>query len=192
LDGVIAEDGRVRELKVVDGDPMLADAAMQAVSKWRYHPYKLNGAPIRMGTKITLIFDLSQPPQSRDESAPIPPPGAEVSGGSDKAVAGLRSSSAVFPQPVTVSQGLSGGTLEYKIDPIYPKEARLLRREGRVTLDAVIAEDGRLRALKVVDGDPMLAGAAIQAVSKWRYHPYKLNGAPIRMGTKITLIFKLP
>lgn len=134
----------------------------------------------------------SQPPQSPDENAPIPPPVAEVSGSSNQAIAGLLSSSATFPQPVMISQGLSGGTLEYKVNPIYPSLARTLRRQGRVTLDGVIAEDGRLRHLKVVDGDPMLAGAAMQAVSKWRYHPYKLNGEPIRMGTTITLIFKLP
>ena len=133
-----------------------------------------------------------QPPQPPDESAPIPPPIEEVSGSSDKAIAGLISSSSVLPQPIMVSQGLSGGTLEYKVNPIYPREARVLRREGRVTLDGVIAEDGRVRDLKVVDGDMMLAGAAMQAVSKWRYHPYKLNGEPIRMGTTITLIFKLP
>jgi TonB family protein len=134
----------------------------------------------------------SQPPQSADESVSVPPPVSEVSGRSDKAIAGLLSSSAVFPQPVMVSQGVSGGTLDYKVNPTYPSEARVLRREGRVTLDGVIAEDGRLRELKVVGGDPMLAGAAMQAVSKWRYHPYKLNGAPIRMSTTITLIFKLP
>jgi protein TonB len=139
---------------------------------------------------IKMPAPRSQPPQSPDGSTPVPPQVAEVSGSSDKAIAGLLSS-AVFPQPVMVSQGLSGGTLEYKVNPIYPSEARLHRRQGRVTLDGVIAEDGRLRDLKVVDGDPMLAHAALQAVSQWRYHPYKLNGAPIRMGTAITFIFKL-
>jgi TonB family protein len=134
----------------------------------------------------------SRPPQSPDESAPVAPPAPEVSSSSDKAIAGLLSSSAVFPQPVMVSQGLSGGTLEYKVSPIYPTEARRLRREGRVTLVGVITEDGRLRELKVAEGDAMLVRAAMSAVSQWRYHPYKLNGVPVRMGTKITLIFKLP
>jgi len=133
-----------------------------------------------------------QPPQPPEDSAPIPPPVAEVSVSSDKAIAGLLSSSAVLPQPVMLSQGLSGGTLEHMVNPIYPSEARVLRRQGRVTLDGVVAEDGRLRQLKVVDGDPILAGAAMQAVVKWRYSPYKLNGEPIRMHTTITLIFKLP
>src|SRR5262249_5037140 len=93
----------------------------------------------------------SQAPQSPDENALVPPPVAEVSGSSDKAIAGLLSSSAVFRQPVMISQGFSGGTLEYKVNPIYPSQARILRRQGRVTLEGVIAEDGRLRQLKVVD-----------------------------------------
>ena len=136
----------------------------------------------------------SQPPQSPSpvESAPIPPPVADLSGSSDKAIAGLLSRSAVFSHPVLISQGVSGGTLEYKVNPIYPREALMQRRQGQVTLDGVVAEDGRLRELKVVDGDPILAHAAMQAVSQWRYRPYKLNGEPIRMDTKITLIFKLP
>ena len=134
----------------------------------------------------------SRPPQSPAESAPVAPPVVEVSGSSDQAMAGLLSSSAVFPKPVMVSQGLSGGTLAYKVSPIYPSEARRLGREGRVTLAGVITEEGRLRELKVVEGDAMLVRAAVQAVSQWRYHPYKLNGVPVRMGTKITLIFKLP
>jgi protein TonB len=59
-------------------------------------------------------------------------------------------------------------------------------------LDAVIAEDGRLQNVTVVKGDPVLARAATQAVSQWRYQPYKLNGEPIKRATTITLIFKLP
>jgi protein TonB len=66
------------------------------------------------------------------------------------------------------------------------------RQQGRVTLDGVIAESGRLQDLKVVNGNPLLARAAMQAVSQWRYQPFKLNGEPIRRATTITLIFKLP
>jgi len=129
-----------------------------------------------------------------DESVPVPPPVAIVSSSSNKAIAGLLSDSIVFPQPSTVklSQGLSGGTLEQKVNPIYPREALMQGRQGRVTLDGVIAEDGRLQGLKVVNGDPLLARAAVQAVSQWRFQPYRLNGEPIRRATTITLIFKLP
>jgi TonB family protein len=135
----------------------------------------------------------SQPRQSVDQSTPTPPTIAMVSGSSDKAIAGLVSASSVLPRPAArLSQGLSGGTLEYQVKPAYPNEAIMQRQQGRVTLDGVITESGRLQDLKVVTGNPLLARAAMQAVSQWRYQPFKLNGEPIRRATTITLIFKLP
>lgn len=142
---------------------------------------------------LTVTPPRSQPPKPTVESAPTAPAIAELSGNSDRAIAGLVSSSTDFPQPVLRSpQVRSGGTVKFKVNPIYPEEALAERRQGRVTLFGVIAENGRLRKLKVVDGDPMLASAAMQAVSQWRYQPYMLNGKPIPMDTTITLIFKLP
>lgn len=136
----------------------------------------------------------SRLPEPVHESTPVPPQVAIVSGGSTKAIAGLLSGAIVFPQQpaVRLSQGLSGGTLQGKVNPIYPNDALVQRLQGRVTLAGVIAEDGRLRDLKVLHGDPLLARAALQAVSQWRYEPYKLNGEPISRATTITLIFKLP
>jgi TonB family protein len=91
-----------------------------------------------------------------------------------------------------VSQGLSGGTIEQQVNPIYPPVALERRVEGRVLLQAVVAEDGTVHDVKVMKGDPLLTSAAIQAVAQWRYRPFMLNGQPIRMPTEITLIFKLP
>ncbi len=142
---------------------------------------------------LNVAVPRSQPPQPADESTPTPPAIAMVSGSSDTTIAGLLPNSSVFPQAmVRMSQGLSGGMLEYQVNPIFPRQAFAQRRQGRVRLDGIIAEDGSLHDLKVIDGDPLLAGAAMQAVSQWRYQPYKLNGEPIRRATTITLIFKLP
>jgi len=90
--------------------------------------------------------------------------------------------------PLQASQGLSGGTIEYRVDPIYPDD-NLVPREGRVLLRAVVAEDGTVHDLKVIKGHPLLARAAIQAVSQWRYRPYLLDGQPVRMTIEITLTF---
>jgi L-methionine (R)-S-oxide reductase len=90
--------------------------------------------------------------------------------------------------PLQVSQGLSGGTIEYRVDPIYPDDD-LVPGEGRVLLQAVVAEDGTVHDLKVIKGHPLLARAAIQAVSQWRYRPYLLDGQPVRMTIEITLTF---
>lgn len=56
LQATIAENGNVRDLKIVSGHPTLARAAADAVSQWRYRPYLLNGKPIAMQTQITITF----------------------------------------------------------------------------------------------------------------------------------------
>ena len=87
---------------------------------------------------------------------------------------------------------MSEGVLEHQVTPTYPRQALPLRLEGPVVLDATVSESGRLENVKVVSGHSLLARAAIDAVSQWRYRPYLLNGKPVRMQTKITVNFKMP
>ncbi len=94
--------------------------------------------------------------------------------------------------PVPISQGVSNGYLVHRVAPVYPEQARLTRIEGDVVLNALIAEDGTVRDLKVVKGQPTLARAALQAVRQWRYKPYELDRKPVKMNTTITVSFKLP
>jgi periplasmic protein TonB len=94
--------------------------------------------------------------------------------------------------PVMVSQGVSGGLLERKVQPIYPAEVRSRRLQGRVVLEAVVDEVGKVRDLRTVSGNPILARAAMDAVRQWRYQPYRLNGQPVKVPTEITINFSLP
>jgi len=48
----------VRDLKVLSGNPMLAEAARDAVRRWRYQPAKLDGEPIEVRTDIDVDFKL--------------------------------------------------------------------------------------------------------------------------------------
>ncbi len=91
-----------------------------------------------------------------------------------------------------VSQGISEGVLERRVNPTYPSQALSTRLQGSVVLRAMIAEDGSVHDLKVVSGQPVLARAAADAVRQWRYRPYRLDGTPVRMQTQITVDFKLP
>jgi TonB family protein len=58
LQTTIAEDGTIRDLRVVSGYPLLARAAVDAVHQWRYRPYLLNGKPTSLQTNITINFKL--------------------------------------------------------------------------------------------------------------------------------------
>src|SRR5438309_10423733 len=91
-----------------------------------------------------------------------------------------------------ISQGVSEGRLQHRVLPEYPAQARTLRLEGPVVLEAMVMEDGSVHDLKVVSGHPTLAHAALDAVRQWRYQPYRLNGKPVAMRTEITIKFKLP
>jgi protein TonB len=93
---------------------------------------------------------------------------------------------------VAVSQGVSGGILVHRVSPTYPTQALTARLQGKVILEATVAEDGTLRNLKVVQGHPVLAKSALQAVERWRYSPYQLDGHPVKIQTSITVDFKLP
>ncbi|MGH9343423.1 MAG: energy transducer TonB [Terriglobia bacterium] len=59
LQGTIGRDGRVHEIHVVSGPPMLRQAAIDAVQTWRYKPYMLNGEPVGVRTTINVGFALN-------------------------------------------------------------------------------------------------------------------------------------
>ena len=128
------------------------------------------------------------PAEAEEPTAPIV---IGVTSGQDANVLG--NSLSVQPNlPNMVSQGISGGLLERKVQPIYPVEARSKRLQGPVILQAVIDEFGNVRNLRTVSGDSILARAAMDAVRQWHYQPYRLNGQAVKMPTQITVNFTLP
>ena len=120
---------------------------------------------------------------------------ASISSGivSSSALSGVLSAKNSLPGLATpVSQGVSGGQLIRRVAPVYPAQARLLRLEGKVILAAVVMEDGNLRDVKVVEGSPVLAPSAVEAVKRWRYKPFELDGKPVKNEIQIRVDFKLP
>jgi TonB family protein len=52
----VAEDGSVANIRTLSGDPILANAAIEAVRNWRYQPYRQHDRPAQFQTDITLTF----------------------------------------------------------------------------------------------------------------------------------------
>ena len=73
--------------------------------------------------------------------------------------------------------------------PVYPPIAKAAHVSGVVVLHAIIGKNGTIQNLTYVSGPEMLKGAAIDAVSKWRYKPYLLNGDPTEVDTTVTVNF---
>jgi len=59
LRAIIGKSGRIENLQVVSGHPMLTAAALEAVKQWQYKPYILNGQPVEVETNVTVNFSLS-------------------------------------------------------------------------------------------------------------------------------------
>jgi TonB family protein len=75
--------------------------------------------------------------------------------------------------------------------PLYPPAAKQQDIQGTVLLKAVIGADGTVRELRVIDGHPLLAPAAIEAVKRWKYKPYYVKGKPVEVETTVAVSFRL-
>ena len=58
LHAVISKNGTIKDLQVINGPPMLRQAAVDAVRSWRYRPYTLNNEPVEVETTVSVVFSL--------------------------------------------------------------------------------------------------------------------------------------
>jgi TonB family protein len=130
---------------------------------------------------------------SKSSAEEIPLVGVAASDASPTSLGTVLETAPALPKlGVPISRGVAGGVLVHKVQPTYPPEARRMHVEGSVVIDAVVTVEGEVDELKLVSGHPMLAPAAMEAVHKWRYTPYSLNGRPIPKETRITVTFIAP
>lgn len=133
----------------------------------------------------------SEEPEQAPEATSI------ASGAGNSALSGIVNTNAINAQKapqqtLRISQGVSEGMVLKRVQPVYPAQARQMRLEGSVELQANISQSGSITGIKQLSGDPVLGRAAIDAVRQWKYKPYFLNGQPIEIQTQITVKFKLP
>ncbi len=53
---VIDKQGRVSDIRVVQGHPLLISAAIEAVKQWEFQPTLLNGQPVEVATDVSVDF----------------------------------------------------------------------------------------------------------------------------------------
>ena len=123
----------------------------------------------------------------------LPRPG--VIGGytppTSRPVAPPEEKSSVFKERRKVSEMQQMAQLITRVEPRYPPLAIQIHREGRVELHAIISTTGTIESLEVISGDPFFIQSALAAVREWRYLPTILNGSPIEVDTRITVIYTL-
>lgn len=166
LEAATDEAGNVAEISRVEGHPLLIDAAIEAISQWKYEPYKINDKPRPLKFDVTFAFKLS-----KEEAAAVSP---------------------VIPQeqPVTLDPAIKP-VLVNKVAPVYPEEAKKKKIGGVVSIEAVVDEKGTVSGIDLVKGAPLLIKAATDAVKQWTYKPYLVNGQPKAFKMTLTVKFNL-
>jgi TonB family protein len=81
--------------------------------------------------------------------------------------------------------------LVYCPKPSYPELARRAGVEGIVKLQVRVTKDGRVEVQKLLEGAPVLADAAMDAVIGWRAKPVWVDGKQIDVISTVTFNFQL-
>jgi protein TonB len=90
---------------------------------------------------------------------------------------------------VRVGGGIAPPKKVVNVAPVYPPDALAARVAGVVIIEAVIGEDGKVRAARVLRSIPLLDPAALEAVRQWEFTPTLLNGAPVPVVMTVTVNF---
>ena len=97
------------------------------------------------------------------------------------------------PAPVRVGGNIRAPRKLADVHPVYPDSMRAAAREGVVSIDAIIGEDGSVTSVRVLSGDvhPDFAISAADAVRQWKFSPTLLNGRPVEVVMTVKVGFKL-
>lgn len=92
---------------------------------------------------------------------------------------------------LVISGEAQQGLVLHSVIPQYPKKAQKKHIQGDVVLQVSIDKSGNVTAVKTVQGEPILADAAVKAVKQWKYKPYLLNGEPAELEETVKIQFHM-
>jgi TonB family protein len=104
---------------------------------------------------------------------------------------GQISSAQIATNPYTVSESDARQHLLQHDEALYPPIAKAARVQGDVLIGLVISVTGQVASEKVVSGPAMLQQAALDAVRKWSFLPFQVNGVSLQAATTLTIPFHI-
>jgi len=166
LEATTDKEGNVINIRVLRSkDPLLDQAAMDAVRKWKYQPFYINGEPKGLIFTVTVRFRLKERETEKFDKG---------------AVVAEEDKNIKIPK------------LLKKVDPVYPEEARKALVQGVVVLRVRVNEEGLVEQILVMKSESgLLNQPAIDAVKKWKYEPLLIEGKPTPAVFNVTVAFRL-
>ena len=74
---------------------------------------------------------------------------------------------------------------------VYPAAARTLRTTGVVRVDVLIDEEGNVSEVQKTTGPSLLQNSAKEAIRRWKFKPFALNGQPVKATGFVNFSFSL-
>ncbi|MBI1738284.1 MAG: energy transducer TonB [Acidobacteria bacterium] len=156
-------------------------------------------APTSIPKQVTMIKEEEMPPDMGGGvvgGVPGGIPGGQSGGVLGGIIGGIVGSNLPPPPKAAPARIRQGGNVQQAklinmVRPVYPPLAKQARISGTVRLHAIIAKDGSVIQLEVVQGHPLLVQSALDAVRQWRYQPTLLNGEPVEVDTTVDVVFSL-
>jgi TonB family protein len=100
------------------------------------------------------------------------------------------------PAPKPLLKPVSGGVLNGKAislpAPTYPDIARRMRQSGKVEVEVIVDENGKVISAHATAGPTVLRDVAVDAALRARFTPTKLSGQPVKISGRIDYNFTLP
>jgi TonB family protein len=93
------------------------------------------------------------------------------------------------PNRIRIGGNVQQAKLVKMVRPVYPDLAKQGRIAGTVRLHVILAKDGTVQQLDVVEGHPLLVQAALDSVRQWKYQPTLLNGEAVEVDTVVDVVF---
>lgn len=93
--------------------------------------------------------------------------------------------------PRPVDEATARKNLLNHLEPVYPPIAKAARVQGTVEIAVVIDAAGKVHSEKALSGPAMLRQAALDAVQKWTFKPFHLDGATAAVSALFTIPFQI-
>jgi TonB family protein len=160
----IDRTGRVREASTVGTDNFrVTTAALDQLLKMQWSPAVIKGNPVQVDALINLPFSTQLAPQSATT---------------------INNNVLKVPDSVVAGRKIEG------VPPIFPEIARQQHQGGTVYLHVIIGKEGTVTKIGIIDAPSQALGdAAMDAVRRWKYTPWLLNGEPTEVTSTVQVNF---
>jgi TonB family protein len=167
----LAPDGAIlnRNIASSSGDPNWDFAVLMALDRAQSMPKDDNGLiPLR---QMRLTFK----PKDGPQNAPLPAPSAKDT------------------KPIQIDIGKLVVLYQPDADSYYPTFSKRAGEQGAVVIRLIINESGEVYEVALLQSSTLqrLDRAAIEIGKRYRFKPFLMNGAPVKISTNLLIKFNL-